>query len=331
MIEAAAGAGADCVKTQVIFADEIIHPETGHVDLPGGRIKLYDRFKELERDFDFYQRFKEMTEAAGLLFLASPFGLKSLEYLTRMDCKIIKIASPELNHFELLRAASSPERTLFVSTGVSTMTDIEKALDCTGSENTVLLHCVTAYPAPEEEYNLKVLETLAGRFNVRVGISDHSLDPVLVPVISAVLGARFVEKHFTLEKKGEGLDDPIALSSSGFKQMVSAVREAENSTEAALEPLIAAYGKERIELVMGTGEKTLAPSESENYGRTNRSIHALGKLKKGEVLSASNTAILRTEKVLKPGAPPEHYSEFLGKKVKRVIDSGQGICFEDIE
>ncbi len=325
LIDASAEAGADFVKTQIVFADEIIHPNTGEVELPGGRIRLYDRFRELEQDFDFYARLKEMTEAAGLEFLASPFGEKSLKWLLRLDCSFIKIASPELNHFPLLEQASASGKKIILSTGVSEFSDIEAALAVTGSEKTAILHCITAYPAPENEYNLRLIQTLSRHFSVTAGVSDHSLDPVLVPAVSAALGAGYIEKHITLKNDDGGLDDPIALTPADFSLMSRAVHRAET-----IEELRERFGTDRINAVLGDGTKRLAPAEAANYGRTNRSVHALKAIAEGTIITKENTALLRTEKKLKPGARPEHWNTIIGKTLLHDIKSGDGICLDDI-
>ncbi|MBI9105802.1 MAG: N-acetylneuraminate synthase family protein [Spirochaetales bacterium] len=330
LIEAAAEAGADCLKTQIVFADEIIHPNTGDVLLPGGLVSLYYRFRELEQDLDFYLEMKELTENCGMSFLASPFGIKSLGYIKELDCNEIKIASPELNHFPLLKAAAETGKKLLLSTGVSTLSDIEAALAVTGRKNTVIFHCITSYPAPEEEYNLSLLPIYRNLFGTATGISDHSLDPCLVPAVSAALGAGWIEKHFTLSETGGGLDDPIALSFSAFLKMTEIVRRTE-AAETPLEMLKAELGRKRIEAVLGNGVKRLAPSETANYGRTNRSIHALSELSAGEVLTEDNTALLRTEKKLRPGLRPEFHNIIIGRKLKRPVGSGEGIIWDDIQ
>lgn len=337
LISAAALAGADILKTQIIFADEIIHPNTGEVKLPGGRIRLYDRFRQLEKDFDFYASLRELTENAGLEFLASPFGLKSLDWLLRLGCDSAKIASPELNHFPLLEQAASSGLRLILSSGVSEMRDITAALETITSSapprapEPVLLHCITAYPAPEKEFNLRLLETFYERFGVSVGVSDHSRNPVIVPVCAAALGAGYIEKHITLKNDDGGLDDPIALTPEQFRQMTEAVREVEKRpAERRLPFVMEKYGKETVEVILGDGVKRLAPSEALNYGRTNRSVHALHNLAAGTVLSPENAALLRTEKLLRPGMRPEYYPEALGRKILRPVASGQGIRLSDL-
>lgn len=331
LIKAAAAAGADCAKFQVVFADEIIHKNTGTVPLPGGDTPLYDVFKDLEQKEPFYRTLKEMTEASGLDFLASPFGLKSASLLNDIGSERFKIASPELNHYPLLKKVHSYGKEMILSTGVSTLGDIEEALKITGREKVILLHCITSYPAPPEEYNLRLIPLLSRLFGVRTGVSDHSTDPILVPTLSALMGASVIEKHFTLSRQTDGLDDPIALEPKDFALMVNSIRLAEKSDEdEILTDLKSKYPENLIETILGTGEKKLAESESENYTRTNRSLHAMTYLKAGTVLTVENCALLRTEKVLRPGISPLFFEEVLGKTVKQDIPEGEGIRWHDL-
>ncbi|MCG8571279.1 MAG: N-acetylneuraminate synthase family protein [Spirochaetes bacterium] len=330
LIEAAAASGADCIKFQLVYADEIIHPASGEVPLPGGMIPLYQRFKELEQPSDFFFKLKEFTESLNLDFLCSPFGIKSARILKDMEVRWMKIASPELNHLPLLKEVAQYEIPVLLSTGVSRLTDIEKALEIIG-KNGILLHCITAYPAPEEEFNLKLIPSLHGIFGVPTGISDHSLDPILVPLLSTILGAKVIEKHFTLDKKDSGLDDPTALNPAEFEHMVSAVKKAKSNEPAlTISYLKEQYGSERIDLILGDGVKRLANSEKQNYLRTNRSLHALTKINAGEKLTETNCALLRTEKTLRVGLAPEFLALVLGKTVKKTIPDGEGIRWEDL-
>ncbi|HTH13393.1 MAG TPA: N-acetylneuraminate synthase family protein, partial [Spirochaetia bacterium] len=225
LIRAAAEAGAHCAKFQVVFADEIIHPLTGELDLPGGRVRLYDKFREVEQDADFYRFCKEETERAGLVFLASPFGVRSAQILEDLGSAWFKVASPELNHFPLLDQLRSYQKPVVLSSGVSRLEDIERAVEVFEGLPISLLHCITAYPAPPEEYNLLVLRPLATLFGCPVGISDHSMDPELVPVIGRAAGSLLVEKHFCLSRLDPGLDDPIALDPGLFRQMTRALTD----------------------------------------------------------------------------------------------------------
>lgn len=329
LIDAAAEAGADCAKFQLVYADEILHPNTGFVPLPGGSIRLYDRFKELETGIEFFSTLKAHAEASGLSFLCTPFGLRSARELRSLGVRTMKIASPELNYDDLLAEVASYGLPTFLSTGVSRLADIERALDFFPTGAT-LLHCVTAYPAPPEDYNLRLVGTLGALFGVDVGVSDHSLDPVLVPTLAVAEGATTVEKHFCLSREDDGLDDPVALPPADFARMVAAVRRCEEDREAALSSLVSVHGAGTVAAVQGDGVKRLAPAEKANYERTNRSIHALRDLEAGTVLGARNMAVLRTEKVLRPGLPPRFFSSLLGRTLRVKVPAGEGIRFEDV-
>jgi len=348
MAAAAAQSGAGCVKLQMVFADEILHPNTGEVSLPGGKIKLYDMFKQLETPPEFYADVKEYVESLGLLFLCTPFGLKSAKLLKELNPKIVKIASPELNYTALLREVAGWGLPVLLSTGVSKLGDIEEALCIIGSgeqgsdykpdsrlptPNSLpcLLHCVTSYPAPETDYNLRVLQSLASVFGVSVGVSDHSLDPCLVPSLAICQGAAVIEKHFCLSRKDPGLDDPIALPPQEFALMSKAIRRAaETGSEKTLAYISREKGAPLVEAVLGGGVKTLAPSEQNNYERTNRSIHALRDINQGETIKAEDFAVLRTEKILRPGLAPSWAELICGRTARQFIPAGQGIRFEDV-
>ncbi|MCL2245300.1 MAG: N-acetylneuraminate synthase family protein [Treponema sp.] len=334
MVSAAAENGADCIKTQMVFADEILHPNTGVVPLPSGNIRLYDQFKALEAPPEFYAEIKEYTESKGLLFLCTPFGLKSASILKGIQPKVIKIASPELNFTGLLEEVSGWNLPVLLSTGVSKLGDIEKAVEIfkgTGDLRICLLHCVTSYPAPETDYNLRLLPNLSAVFGVPAGVSDHSSDPCLVPALSVSMGACVIEKHFCLSKTDSGLDDPIALPPDAFSKMAKAVRVA---AEEGPDKTIARYSGERgaslIEQILGNGVKELALSEKANYRCTNRSVHALRDIQKGEILKSGDYAVLRTEKVLRPGLEPYLEKELEGRAAQNFIPSGEGIRFEDV-
>jgi sialic acid synthase SpsE len=368
MTQAAAEAGADCIKLQMVFADEILHPNTGEVTLPGGKIRLYDRFKQLEMPPEFYAEIKTYIESQGLLFLCTPFGLKSAKILRELQPKIVKIASPELNYTALLQEIAGWGLPVLLSSGVSTLGDIEEAVGIVGirdwglgtrdgnSDNNItfgtspntpnknprspipdprsllcLLHCVTSYPAPETDYNLRVLRSLAAVFGVAVGVSDHSLDPELVPALAVTQGATVIEKHFCLSRDDPGLDDPIALPPSEFARMVRGIRRAaEMGAEETLALLRRERGTETVEAVLGSGIKALALSEKENYLRTNRSIHALRDIQAGEVIHAEDFAVLRTEKILRPGLAPSWAASICGRTARQFIPAGEGIRFEDV-
>jgi len=367
LINAAFASGAGCVKVQMVYADEILHPNTGEVPLPGGKIRLYDQFKALETPVEFYAEIKEYAESKGLLFLCTPFGLKSARILKEIQPKIVKIASPELNFTGLLEEIAGWGLPVLLSSGVSRLSDIENAVEIfqndisrrrtllsvrdtekqrnemsstTGEQefrhsreraSICLLHCVTSYPAPETDYNLRVLPSLAAIFGVSVGVSDHSSDPELVPALATAMGAAVIEKHFCLSKTDGGLDDPIAQPPEEFSRMAHAIRRA---AEAGTRETIAYYSRERgedfVNQILGNGVKELAPSEKANYRLTNRSIHALRDIAEGEILKTGDYACLRTEKLLRPGLEPCWEKFIEGRTARNFIPAGEGIRFEDI-
>jgi len=331
LIAAAAEAGAHCAKFQVVFADEIIHPLTGELNLPGGRVRLYDRFREVEQDEAFYAFCKAETERAGMAFLASPFGLRSAQVLKDIGSAWYKVASPELNHFPMLERLRTFDQPVVLSSGVSRLEDIERAVEVFEGVPVSLLHCVTSYPAPPEEYNLRVLRPLGALFGCPVGVSDHSMDPELVPVIGTAAGSRLVEKHFCLSRQDPGLDDPIALDPPLFRQMTRALAAIDAvAPEARDRAVRELYGEARVEAVLGHGRKVLAPAERANYERTNRSLHAVRALGRGHRLEAGDLAVLRTEKVLRPGLAPGLLPVVLGRRLTRDVPAGEGLVWDDL-
>ncbi|MCR5045622.1 MAG: N-acetylneuraminate synthase family protein [Treponema sp.] len=342
LIDAASYAEADAVKFQWVIADEILHPKTGFVELPTGRIPLYERFRQLECPKEFYTETLAYARSKNLKWICSPFGLKSLEELISINPDAVKIASPELNHFPMLKAIKAAREKkgfpVIVSSGVSKLKDIEAALAILGAENTSLLHCITSYPAPEEEYNVRLIFSLKEIFGIECGLSDHSLDPVLVPCLAAAKGATIFEKHITLSKKTSGLDDPVALEPEQFLQMTKALKQCEAAIkrygnerggQEIIKQMEEQFGSERVQKVLGSGVKKLAPAEEANYGRTNRSLHYMADFESGHILQAKDVGVLRTEKILSPGLAPECLDLILGKKLSRKAKDGAGISWED--
>lgn len=348
LVDAACDSGADTIKFQWVYADEILHPKTGFVKLPTGNIPLYERFKQLECPVSFYKDIMDYVHSKGCKFCCSPFGLRSMQELLELKPDYVKIASPELNHHKMLEALRDWREKqkvrgeevvpVILSSGVSTLADIDKAVRIVGREGVSLLHCITSYPAPEDQYNIRLVSTLKDILGIETGLSDHSLDPVLVPVLSTACGGTIIEKHFTLSRQTSGLDDPVALEPEQFALMVHTVHQTEATfrhygaalgMERTIEQLGEQFGRQRVMTVLGDGVKRLAPAEEANYGRTNRSLHFMRAMKKGEAIGEGDIAILRTEKILTPGISPEFYDLVMGKKISRDVEDGAGVQFED--
>lgn len=347
LLDRVAEAGFDTAKFQWIYADEILHPNTGEVELPGGAIRLFDRFRELERDVAFYGTLREACFDRGLEFLCTAFGPRSLAELLSLEPPALKIASPELNYLQLLSQAAASQVPIYASTGVSTLAEIHEA-DATiesgrkrgGSQagsagarsaGITFLHCVTSYPAPEEEYNLNVIDSLRRVTGRAWGVSDHTIDPIAVPAVSCAVGAVALEKHVTLDISGAGLDDPVALPPERFVETVSVVRGIETIEPSdRMAAIVERLGDERVAAILGDGIKRLAPSERANYGRTNRSLHACGAIRAGERIPAEALGILRTEQHLRPGLHPRYAEAVAGAVAVRDIEDGAGIVWDDV-
>lgn len=335
LIDTAIYSGADAVKFQIVYADEILHPKTGTVVLPNGTIPLYDNFKSLEVEKVFFEKISEYCSKKNILFSASSFGKKSTEELCALKPAFIKIASPELNYVQLLDQISTKNLPVILSTGVSTLADIELAVSiCRQNlkKDLALLHCITSYPAPPDEYNLSVLKNLQAIFGIAVGVSDHSTNEYLVPLLSVACGACIIEKHFCISNDDGGLDDKIALNPKCFSYMVKEIRKCEKySYDQIIENLLKLnFSKEIIIKTLGSGKKVLAKSEQQNYGKTNRSIHYMHNIKAGKVLQKDDLAILRTEKNLTCGEHPRMLNYFLGSILQKDVSAGSGAKLFDI-
>ncbi|MFP4551236.1 MAG: N-acetylneuraminate synthase family protein [Spirochaetales bacterium] len=339
LIDAATESGADCAKFQCVIANEIVHRACGAIDLPGRKVDIFSRFKALEQPRAFYEGLKEACETRGVDFLCTTFGPESAKLIESIGPSAHKVASPELNHHELIRLLSSYGKPLYMSTGVSTMSDIERAIEAASTCPVRLMHCVTAYPAPEEEYNLRLIPLLARLFGVPVGLSDHSQDPSLVPGLATALGATVVEKHFTLDRRASGLDDPIAMDPTMFTEMAATIRRVSALLETgeagpdaeirAVREFEAEYGTPRVARVLGTGQKRLAPAEAGYYHTTRRSLLAVQNVPAGTPLSPSHLAALRAE-TLAPGLEPSLLPILTGAVLQKPVSDGEGLRWDHL-
>ncbi|MBW1712342.1 MAG: N-acetylneuraminate synthase family protein, partial [Deltaproteobacteria bacterium] len=187
LIDAAAEAGADAVKFQLFQAKNLYPRQNMVVETAGGRIDLYRFFEDHELSLGWLDRLKARCQERSIHFLCTPFHPEAVEPLAEAGVDGLKIASPELNHFPLLAAAARTGKGLFVSTGISRLGDIEAALEELEkhqAQQIAILHCVTAYPAPAEDYNLAVMDTIRRAFGRPTGLSDHSLGTE-TPILAA--------------------------------------------------------------------------------------------------------------------------------------------------
>ncbi|OGC04168.1 hypothetical protein A2276_06110 [candidate division WOR-1 bacterium RIFOXYA12_FULL_43_27] len=333
LIEIAADAGVDAVKFQLFKAEELYPKNCGKVDTPAGKIDLYKALKKMELPGDWLRELKKYSEKCGLIFLCAPFSEKAALELNNIDIDAFKIASPELSHLPLLRYVASFGKLMIISTGISKMADIEEAIEAcrsAGNNNIVLMHCVTAYPAPLKDCNLNVIATMKMAFGLPVGFSDHTEDPLAAPVVSLLAGCNLIEKHFTPNKKLPGPDHPFALEPNELKAMVKGIRKVEafdkNQQYLAIMKM---YGEKKVMMMLGLGIKTIASSEKDLAACDRRSIRAINKISKHERFTPKNLGILRSERNLKLGIHPRYWDILIGKKAVKCIPAGKEIVWKD--
>ncbi|WP_449234265.1 pseudaminic acid synthase [Azospirillum doebereinerae] len=301
LIDAAKAAGADAVKLQTYTADTITIDHDG----PGFRLEgglwagrtLHDLYREAHTPWDWHEPLFARARALGLAIFSSPFDDTAVELLERLDAPAFKIASFEMIDHGLIRRAARSGKPLIVSTGLATLGEVAEAVEAVGSDAPLaLLHCVSGYPTPPEDCNLRTIPHLAEMFGVTVGLSDHS-PGVAVPVAATALGATIIEKHFTLSRAEGGVDSAFSLEPAEFKAMAESVRTA----WAALGRVH--YGVE--------------PSEVGGRGYR-RSLYIVADVVAGEPLTAANLRSIRPGF----GLEPKHLPALLGRRAARPLTRG---------
>ncbi|MBI5563117.1 MAG: N-acetylneuraminate synthase [Deltaproteobacteria bacterium] len=344
LIDAAAGAGADAVKFQTFRAEALVSASADkaryQIEATGNGETQFEMLKRLELDEAAHAEIIAHSKMRGIQFLSTPFDLKSVAMLTeRFALPVLKIPSGEITNAPLLLEAARTGTRIILSTGMSTLTEIETGLGVLAFGYTrqgnapsidgfreayegeagkkalggkvTLLHCTTEYPAPFEDVNLRAMETMRSAFRLPVGLSDHT-EGIAVAIAAAALGACVIEKHVTLDRGLPGPDHRASLEPDGLEEMVRSIRQ--------------------IESALGTGEKAPAPSEAQNMGVARKSLVAGRDIKKGEVFTEENLAVKRPG----TGLSPLFYWEMLGKTAPRAfrkdepVESGAPLKSSDV-
>ena len=235
-VEAAKEVGADAIKFQTYTPDTItIDSDQEYFKINHGTIwdgkTLYELYEEAYMPWEWQPKLKETAESLGLVCFSSPFDPTAVDFLEKMNVPAYKIASPEITDIPLIKYVASKGKPILISTGIATLNDISQAVKACREVNNnqiALLKCTSSYPAPIEEANLNTLPDIVERFDTVVGISDHTLG-IVIPVTAIALGAKIIEKHFILDKSTETPDSKFSLDKNEFKNMVEAVRIAEDS------------------------------------------------------------------------------------------------------
>ena len=316
LIDGAVEAGADAVKFQTYKAETVYVSNAGDSDYlseAGIKESIIEIFKDLSMPYDMVPKLAEYCRKQHIQFMSTPFSIA--------DAKIIdpyvtthKIASYEISHIRLIEFLARTGKSVILSTGGATYEDIDWAINHfykNGGTNISIMQCTAKYPAPLSTLNLKVIPDLINRFNIPVGLSDHSRDPIIGPVGAVALGATIIEKHFTLHNKLPGPDHSFAITTDELKQMVKAIRKTEWS--------------------LGYDKKEVQGEENELRSYAQRSIQAIVEIKNGDVfVEGKNIDILRSGKQ-KRGLHPKYLAEIEGQKAKRNIPLGDGIQKADYQ
>lgn len=243
LIDIAAESGADAVKLQFYYGASLWPRDS----------RAYPILRSLETNREWLPALLDHARKRNILLIATPFDKDAVDLLDKADTPLFKWASSEIFDLPLLKYAARKKRPIILSTGVSTLADIEKAVNTItreGNEDIVLLHCVSAYPTKPEDAHLRMMDTIKDAFQRPVGFSDHTMG-IAIPLAAVARGACVIEKHFTVSRKMKGLDHIFALEPHELKQMVQGIRDVERSLGSAVKEIVsgAEDAKQMVRLV----------------------------------------------------------------------------------
>ena len=313
IIHAAAEAGADAVKLQTYTADTItIDCDDDCFQIKEGTIwdgtTLYKLYSEAYTPWEWQPRLIEEAKKLGLECFSSPFDLTSVDFLSKLDVPAYKIASYEINDIPMIRKIAALHKPMIFATGIAYPEDIALALDtckAEGNEDILLLKCVSSYPTPYEDVNLRVIPTLAKTYDCIAGISDHTMGSI-VSAGAVALGAKMVEKHLTLRRADGGPDGAFSMEPEEFATMVRDIRT--------------------LEKALGTDEYVLTDTQKLEHNGS-RSLFVVKDIKAGEVLTPDNIRSIRPG----IGMHTKHYEEVLGRHAKSDLKKGTPLQWELID
>lgn len=302
LIRAASDAGADAVKFQTFRTDALVTADTDKADYQKQHTDTEESQHEMLRRLELSQKdhhtLVDACRELGITFLSTGFDTESLVFLESLDMPIYKIPSGELTNLPLLRQVAGFGKPIILSTGMATLQEIGASLDAleqagASRENITLLHCTTQYPTPMENVNLRAMLTLGETFpGVHIGYSDHTLG-IEVPIAAASLGARVLEKHFTLDRSMEGPDHAASLEPEELTEMVNSVRN--------------------IERAMGSGVKKPCNDELATRAVARKAIVAACSIKQGDTFSEVNLTVKRS----RGSISPMQWDDLIGQTASR--------------
>lgn len=315
LIDIAAESRANVVKFQTFSAESLVSLNAKKADYQlknsNDQDQLqFEMLKNLEMPKEWYPKLIDHCVKRKIQFLSTGFDEKSIDFLDNLDLPFFKIPSGEITNKPYLEHISKKNKKIIISTGMSSLIEVKNAIDILtinglSKSDISVLHCNTEYPTPLEDVNLNAMLTIGEKLNVEIGYSDHTLG-LEVPFAAVAMGAKIIEKHFTLDKKSNGPDHRASLEPKEFKNMVDGIRN--------------------IEKALGNFEKSPSLSEKKNITIVRKSIHFNKKIYKGYKIKKDDLIMLRPG----DGISPMDIDNLIGKKVIKTFPSGHKINFKDI-
>jgi len=309
LIEAAKNAGADAVKLQTYTPDTITIDHTSpEFRISGGLWDgrtLYDLYREAHTPWDWHPTMFNRARELGLIIFSSPFDSTAVDFLETLDCPAYKIASFEIVDLPLIRQAARTRKPLIMSTGMANLGEVQEAVTAAleaGCEDLVLLHCISSYPTPSEDTNLRTMPHLGEAFGVPIGLSDHT-SGTAVSVAAIALGACVIEKHITLARSDGGADALFSLEPSEFRSLVQDCRTAHS-----------ALGRIHYDAMACEAENAIF----------RRSLYFVSDVAEGELIRPAHVRSIRPGH----GLPPKLYDNVLGRRARSSIARGTPVSWE---
>ena len=306
-IKAAKECGADAIKIQTYRADTItLNCKKDDFMIDGGTLwdgkSLYELYEEAYTPWEWHNELFSYARSIDIDIFSTPFDKSAVDFLEQFKPSAYKIASFEITDYELVEYVASKMKPIIISTGIATYEEIKDVVEIckkVGNEDIVLLKCTSAYPAPKELANLKMIPDMAERFGVKVGFSDHTIGST-APIVAVTLGARVIEKHFILDKSIGGPDSEFSMDKDDFTQMVKDIRDSEK--------------------LFGCVDYSL-DEKRESQRRFCRSLYVSKDIKKGEVFSEENIKSVRPGY----GKHPKYKKDIIGTKSSKDYTLGDRV------
>lgn len=312
LIEEAKLAGADAIKLQTYTADTItLNSDSEDFQIHGGLWDgktLYNLYKEAAMPWEWHKTLFEHARKTGITIFSSPFDNTAVDLLEDLNAPAYKIASFEAIDLPLIRYVAGTGKPMIISTGMADAEEIQEAIDAAkagGCKELAILHCVSGYPAPAEDYNLRTVKDMMDRFGLVTGLSDHTIDNTTA-ITSVALGAAIIEKHFTLNRAGGGPDDSFSLEPPEMKALCDGAKTA-----------WAALGN------VDYGRKS---SEQGNV-KFRRSLYFVKNLNAGDVITADSIRSVRPGF----GLPPKYFDQIVGKTINNDVKANTPVLAESIK